>query len=125
MPDLDLPILRREQIRAMGLLMQDAFFERLADHLASVFPESAERVQGPSGRALLESLARRARAYRLPEERSITLFVDLCFGLGLDFDSRRQYGWIKSILEYEDLSGSARLYLIFKRLPERCPGPPA
>src|SRR4051794_27312845 len=104
--------IRAAQLHALGVPRAEDFVDKLARHVAGVFPDQAERVRGPDGRTLLAGLVERARAYRLLDEYTITLFADLCFGLGLAFDTTPEYVWITDLLELDGLGGTARMYLI-------------
>ncbi|MDX2148497.1 MAG: hypothetical protein SFZ23_13340 [Planctomycetota bacterium] len=124
MPDLDLPILRKSQIQALGLAARELFFQRLAEHVAEVFPSHAQRISRPQGRAFLEACVQRGRAYAIREARALALFTDLIIALGERFDDEPRHAWIREILQARGLSGVAKMHLVYRQLPDRCPEPP-
>lgn len=116
-------IIRRAQLHALGETVLAEFMLRLADHIAAVFPGHAEFIQSPQGRAFVRRGVDQARRLRLRDEHSIALFVDLRVALGADFLQQARFGWINEIIEDMGQSDTARLFLIYAQLPQRCPQP--
>lgn len=119
----DLPILRRAQIDALADASRRSFLDRLEQHVCRVFPAHAVLVKGRRGRRFMESCIRRAASYGIREARAVARFTDLVVALGADFDEQPRYEWIREILA-SDLGDTGKMYLIYKKLPEKCPGPP-
>jgi hypothetical protein len=117
-------VIRRTQLRALGLSTMDSFLDRLAVHVARVFPGHAQFVHGRRGRLFLQRCVARARAYGLADEHSIALFTDLAVALGESFDDAPPHAWMRALLADSGLGASAKMFLVYKDLPERCPGAP-
>jgi hypothetical protein len=122
MPDA-LRTIRKPQIDAFAAASTAAFYERLADHVKRVFPAHAAMVRGRRGRKFMESCVARAAEYGIREGRSIARFADLVIALGERFDDEPRNEWMREILASK-LGDEGKMYLIYKKLPEKCPGPP-
>lgn len=120
----NLPTIRRAQMQVLARASTDAFYERLASHVARVFPRHRAMVEGERGRTFMESCLLRAAAYGITSGRSVAMFTDLVIGLGQEFDDQPRHAWIREILE-SGLGDAGKMYVIYRRLPEKCPGPPA
>lgn len=116
-------IIRRVQLDALSRAREAAFLERLAGHVTRVFPSHAAMVRGRRGERFMRSCIARAGAYGIREGRAVAMFADLVIALGDDFDSSEKHAWIREILASE-LGDTGKMYLIYKKLPERAPGPP-
>ena len=117
-------LIRRSQMRALGLATLDTFFERLADHVAEVFPGHERFIRRPRGQRFMQGCLERARRYGLADENSIALFTDLAVALGERFDEQPEWAWIREILDDTGLGAAGKTFLIYKDLAERCPGAP-
>jgi hypothetical protein len=117
-------LIRPAQMRALGQFALDGYLQRLADHVALVFPGHAGFVRSRRGARFLRDALARARGYGLHDAHSITLFIDLAVALGEDFDREPAFDWIRSHLQAPGLGAAAKMFLIYKDLPERCPGEP-
>lgn len=120
----DWPVVRATQLRVLGLAARDAFAERLARHVADVFPTHAEFIERDSGRRFLARSIDSALRLGLRDQHSVALYVDLVVALGENFRTEPRLRWLSSLLEDRQLSGPARMCLVYDQLPERCPGPP-
>lgn len=112
----DLPILTRRHMAALGRAAREGFIDRLAGHVARVFPQRASEMDSPDAFDRLEKVIARAKSYGLTTERGITLFVDLVYGLGEDFDEQLEHRWIKNILSDPDQTDTGKMYLIYRDL---------
>lgn len=117
-------LIRPAQMRALGLFALEGYLQRLADHVALVFPGHAGFVRSRRGARFLRDALDRARGYGLHDAHSIALFVDLAVALGEGFDREPASDWIRSHLQAPGLGAAAKMFLIYKDLPERCPGDP-
>jgi hypothetical protein len=124
MAAVDWPLIRRPQLRALGLAAREAFAERLARHVAEVFPTHAAFVQRDAGRRFLNRCIDAALRLGLKDQHSVALYTDLAVALGEGFESDERLRWLRALLHDRQLSGPARLCLVYDQLPERCPGPP-
>ncbi len=60
----------------------------------------------------------KAAGYHLECEQDIALFIDFAVLVGADFDVRQQYAWAHDILTDDELSGSAKIALLYDRIPD-------
>jgi hypothetical protein len=58
----------------------------------------------------------RGRIYGVTTERDLTLFIDLLFLAGQDFDHNRKMTWARRILLDKNLDGTAKMQAIYQRL---------
>jgi hypothetical protein len=117
-----LVILRDEQLRAMGAVLFDQFVEQVVEHVREVFPRRALALGDAAVRAVVQKALARGKEHGLKRERNLTLFVDLYFALGEDWESMPGALWLRKILNDRSRSDDARIRLIYRRLPVRAPG---
>lgn len=117
-------LIRHAQLHALGEPTFEAYVERLAVHVSSVFPALRDLLRFEKGLVFLRHCVARARMLGITDRHSVALFVDLCAALGPRFDEDPRLGWITEMLELRELGASARLCLVYDRLADRCPGPP-
>lgn len=113
-------VLRRPHLTALEAAPRRAFDYRLADHVRRVFPQ-ADRLYAAELLYRVTQAHARARHYGLTTEKNIALFVDLGFGLGPDFETRPECAWVVGILEEPGHTEHAKMFLIYRDLPERHP----
>ncbi len=123
MPQLPMTV-RRSQLRALREPVFDEYLHRLGAHVADVFPHLATLILSAKGRRFMHHCAERAGRLGIVDQHSVALFTDLCTALGPCFDREPRLHWILELLEATELGANARLFLIYTRLPERCPNPP-
>ena len=93
------------------------FRTRLDRHVRQVFPSETEQLGETATSRLIGVGLERARAHGPISERNISLFVDLMFGLGEDFETRPECAPLAVLLRDDRLSGDAKMFLVFKQLP--------
>jgi hypothetical protein len=101
---------------ALGEATRAMFMDRLAAHVAKVFPDRAALMDSPEALPLLERLVAKGKGYGLGTERALTLYVDLVFGLGEGFEEKLEHRWIKLILTDEQQTATGKMYLIYRDL---------
>jgi hypothetical protein len=124
MAAVEWPLLRKSQIRALGLAAREAYLERLAAHVSEIFPTHAAFIQRPAGRRFLERCVVAARGHGLTDQHSVTLYTDLAVALGFGFEGQPALRWIAEILEDRGLGSAGKMFLIYNQLTDRCPGDP-
>jgi hypothetical protein len=124
MAAVEWPVIRQPQIRALGLAARDAYLERLAAHVAKVFPAHAAFVERPAGQRFLAACVDAARGHGLTDQHSVALYTDLAVALGRDFETQPARHWIAEILGDRGLGSAAKMFLVYNQLPWRCPGEP-
>jgi hypothetical protein len=124
MAAVEWPLIRNSQIRALGLAARDAYLERLAAHVAEVFPSHAAFVQRSGGRRFLDRCVDAARRHGLTDQHSVALYTDLVVALGFGFEGQPARRWIAEILEDHGLGSAGKMFLIYNQLRERCPEDP-
>ncbi len=117
-------VIRKAQLRALGLATLEQFLERLSMHVSEVFPSHADFILSHSGQRFLRTCLKRAGQYGLKTEHSITLFTDMAVALGQDFDEQSRHAWIRNILDDSGLGPAGKIYMIYRALPQRCPEAP-
>jgi hypothetical protein len=108
--------IRKEQLDTLNAAMRERFIEKTLLHLREVFPEKTKAQEAKDLRAQVEGGIKRAASYRITGEREVTLFIDLLFGLGQDFDGRREFLRLQLILRDRELSQTNKMDLIYKKL---------
>ncbi|HEX4383089.1 MAG TPA: hypothetical protein VH083_09080 [Myxococcales bacterium] len=116
-----LVVLRDQQLLAMGAVMFDRYASEVLAHVREIFPQRLRAMGDEAARALIASALSRGKALGLRRERNLTLFVDLFFALGAPWEAEPGAAWLREILNDLDRSEDARMWLIYRRLPARCP----
>ena len=114
-------VLRRPHLEAVESAPDAEFVHRLTDHVRRMFPEQASALPPDEVFRRVAAAREKARDYGLTTERNIALFVDLGFGLGPDFEARAEFDWVVRILTDPGHSEYAKIYLIYRDLPDRVP----
>lgn len=109
-------IIRKVQMDALRAASRQRFVKQTVQHVRRVFAEQVAKMPVTEVTHLVEEGIRRASAYRITEKREVTLFVDLVFGLGRDFDRRAGLPWIRDTLANPELDQHEKMGLIYKRL---------
>ena len=117
-------VIRRRQLEVLGLTAVEAYLQRLARHVTTVFPSHGAFVLSRRGQAWLRDGVKEARHWGITDEHSTALFTDLRAALGERFLDEQRYTWIRELVSERGLSGSARMFLVYQQLPQRCPSPP-
>jgi hypothetical protein len=116
-----LVILRDEQLRAMGAVLFDKYASEVMTHVRELFPRRVKVMGNEAARALVDKALARGKEHGLQRERNLTLFVDLYFALGEDWESMPGALWLRKLLNDRSRGEDARIRLIYRRLPVRAP----
>lgn len=114
-------VLRDEQLRAMGAALFDQYASEAMAHVRALFPKRVKVMGSEAARALVDKALARGKEHGLKRERNLTLFVDLYFALGEDWETMPGALWLRKILNDRSRSDDARMRLIYRRLPARAP----
>jgi hypothetical protein len=114
-------VLRRRHLKAIESAPDGEFVHRLAEHVRRLFPLQAATLAPDELFRRVAAAREKAREYGLTTERNIALFVDLGIGLGPDFEARPECDWVVRILRDPGHSEYAKIYLIYRDLPDRAP----
>jgi hypothetical protein len=117
----DLIVLRDEQLRAMGAVLFDQYASEVMAHVREIFPKRVKVMGAQAARALIDRALARGKELGLKRERNLTLFVELYFALGEDWESMPGALWLRKILNDRSRSDDARIRLVYRRLPARAP----
>lgn len=108
--------IRKEQMGVFETLFQERFRENLRLHLRGELAEETKGITDAELGRLIQVGIERARGYEITTERDITLFVDLMFLKGRDFDRDPTLPWVRTTLINKQLDGEAKMQAIFRRL---------
>jgi hypothetical protein len=100
---------------------EDLFRARLVEQVRELFPDAVEQMGDEAVRELISSGMERAKGYQLMSARNITLFVDMLFGLGEDFEEQVAHLDLVDFLQDDSLDEDAKMYLVYSRLTESSP----
>jgi hypothetical protein len=113
-------VIRKTQKEALDRHSEKLFLDRMIHHLYEIFPDRCEEL---GSKARVQELAHqgleRARGYGIDTEEDVALFVDIMFGIGLEFPEGEDMAWARSILEKDGLSGHGKMEFILQRLEKR------
>ena len=108
--------IRKAQMAAFETLFARRFREDLKRHVRGEFPTQTQTLDDASLDKLISECINRGRIYEVTTERDLTLFVDLLFLAGQDFDHNRKMAWARRILLDKHLDGTAKMQAIYQRL---------
>ena|SRR5579859_2530830 len=114
--------LRDEQLRAMGAVLEERYAGEVLAHVRSIFPGRVRALGEGPARALIRRALARGKEHGLSRERNLTLFVDLYFALGREWESLPGTLWLRKLLQDRSRGEDARIWLVYRRLPARAPG---
>jgi hypothetical protein len=109
-------IIRKEQMALFEARLGQRFRNHVRKHVKEEFPEQIKGMTDPAIDQRISDGIERARLYDVTTERDITLFIDLVFMLGLNFELDRKMAWAKKILGDHSMEGAAKLKAIYLRL---------
>src|SRR5262245_34092338 len=95
----------KDQLATLSKMMEQAYEERLRQHVAEHFPDLAKSLGEPALRVRLRGLIAEARVYGITSQRGIAYYVDSCLALGVD---PRQYPWAVPLLRDRTLEGDVK-----------------
>jgi hypothetical protein len=108
--------IRKEQMAALSTYMRESYFLQTRQKLARLFPDDPRIKDRPTMRTLIEEGIRQAAAYRMVEQRAVTLFIFLLFDLGVGFEKQPSKRWMQRILLDKELDAQEKMDVIYKRL---------
>jgi hypothetical protein len=114
-------VIRDEQLRRMGSVLFDEYTEKVLAHLREVFPQRMAAAGPEAARKLVDRAVARGKELGFTTERNLLLWIDLSFALGGDWEKKAGLRWLQQIAQDRAQDQSARIYLIYRRLPARCP----
>jgi hypothetical protein len=114
-------VIRDEQLRRMGAALFDEYTGNLMTHLREIFPRRMAAAGPEAARRLADRALARGKELGFTTERNLTLWVDLYFALGSQWERARGMRWLLDIAEDRSEHQDARMYLIYRRIPVRCP----
>lgn len=91
--------IRKEHWDALAEAAMRDFESRLEAHLRQHLPEKCAAMERRELREAIRRAVGQARSYGLVAERDISLFVNLAFVLGANFDRNPKYPWAAEILK--------------------------
>jgi hypothetical protein len=109
-------IVRNSQLQDLRARKVEDFHDRLRKHLRRVFPDKAAPLEPEELAHRIAMGLEKASEYKLVSELELTLFLDLVFGLGPDFDEQPRNQWMVQTLERKDLDNFEKLDKIYDRL---------
>lgn len=109
-------IVRNSQLQDLSARKVGDFHDRLRKHLRRVFPEKTAGLKPEELAHRIKLGLEKAAEYKLVSELELTLFLDLVFGLGPDFDEQPRNEWMVRTLERMDLDNFEKLDKVFDRL---------
>jgi hypothetical protein len=108
--------IRKAQMAVFETLFARRFRENLKRHVRDEFPTQTQSQDDTTLDKLISDGITRGRIYEITTERDLTLFVDLLFLAGQDFDHSRKMAWARRILLDKNLDGTAKMQAICQRL---------
>jgi len=112
-------IIRDDQKEVLGNYMLKKFENALVDHLNQYFPEKC-RALGETG--VLENIRlgiERAKSYGIVIEYQVSLYINLMFTLGRNFDSDPDLPWAIETLKDPSLDGTSEKIETLCQLAEK------
>jgi hypothetical protein len=109
-------IIRKTQMDLFATHFARRFREDLRHHVRGEFAAQTARMTDADLDKLIGEGLVRGRSHELTTERDLTLFVDLSFLLGVDFERDVRCGWVRRTLLNKSLDGPAKIEAIYRRL---------
>jgi len=106
-------IIRKEQVGAFNKAMLERFENLMVDHLAMYFPDQCEKMGEESVREAILYGMERAKTYGIIIEQDISMYLNLMFTFGRDFDKDSALTWMAEILNNENLGASSRMKVLY------------
>jgi hypothetical protein len=109
--------IRKEQEDAFRSAARQRYFEKLRAHLEEVFPEKFADPAVPQPTDLwIEEGIKKAGTYQITAESEVTLFIDLMFSMGEDFDLKPANRGVRKILKRDTYDESEKMSLVYHLL---------
>lgn len=91
--------IRKEQYEELGKISLKRFEDSMVEHIKEFFPNYYEIYEEPTIRKVIQYGIDRAENYGFTTERNVSLYVNLMFMLGSNFDVDPQLPWVVAILK--------------------------
>lgn len=97
---------------------RERFARKLADRLATEFPNELKRWDIPEKQVLqfVKHSMSLAERYHINRTMDVELYVDCCVLLSPDFDTNTEFAWAGEVLNQDELTGTAKMDLIHDHL---------
>lgn len=115
-------VMRDEQLQRLSAALFDQYAETLRAHVRKLFPLRCRALGDEDVRRLCARAVERGRQLGFTTERNLTLWTDLYFALGSLWEDAPGMRWLLELAEDRSRSEDGRMFLIYRRLPARCPG---
>jgi hypothetical protein len=102
-------IIRESQMAALRRDRIARFDYKALAHVRKYFPEQCAAVGDDIALAYVREGLARARSYGLISEYDLLRFLNVMFTLGSDFDSNRQYAWVRPVLDNRAAPATTRM----------------
>lgn len=97
--------IRKEQMEEFEKAALKQFEEEMAVHLQKYFPEECKDLGKDGLFGIIRCAIKKAGEYNIESRRNISIFTDIMFAFGQNFDNAPDLPWAKEILnapEFED-----------------------
>jgi len=111
--------IRKEQMQALAEDLRRSFRSKLARNLRADLPQETQSLSEKQLAAIIDEGLLRAARYQITTERALFLFVYLMVLHSSRFDEAPDMLWARKILLRSDLTGEARMSLIYQTLGAR------
>jgi len=111
--------LRADQVDAFERRARDHFRDRVVRQVTRIFPGRVGELGEARTREVVEGGIARARERGFRREREIMLYVDLYFGVSLDFEERPDLYWMADFLDAPNLDPADRLDRLYAHIRAR------
>lgn len=114
-------VIRDEQLRRMGAALFDEYTQKVLAHVRELFPQRVAAAGPDAARKLVDKALARGKELGFTTEKNLLLWTDLYFAIGADWEEREGLRWLRQLAQDRSEDQSARIYLIYRRLPARVP----
>ena len=114
-------VIRDEQLRLMGAMLFDEYTQKVLAHVRELFPQRVAAAGPDAARKLVDKALARGKELGFTTEKNLLLWTDLYFAIGADWEEREGLRWLRQLAQDRSEDQSARMYLIYRRLPARVP----
>ncbi len=115
-------LIRKEQMDVLRANMLKQFENLMVSHLKKYFPKKCEVLEEDGLRKTIRYGIEQAKLYGIVIESDVSLYLNLMFTFGKDFDKSESYPWAPEILKNEDFGGPRqRIKLLYKEAEKHIP----
>jgi len=98
--------IRKEQLDELTRVSLKRFENDTVEHIQEFFPKYYEVLGEPTVREVIEYGIDRAESYGFTSERNVSLYINLLFLLGSDFETDMQLPWAATVLNDKRIKDS-------------------